>query len=73
MKCINTRAKLIIQQLYESMFHEPYIQTEYMLSNISTNVNCHQYITLRRIAHRLYSFLHFQYLLPFDEYRLHLL
>ena len=28
MKCLNTRAKLIIQQLYESMFHEPYIFRE---------------------------------------------
>ena len=29
MKCLNTRAKLIIQQLYEAMYHEPYIQTKY--------------------------------------------
>ena len=28
MKCLNTRAKLIIQQLYEAMFHEPYMLTE---------------------------------------------
>ena len=37
MKCLNTRAKLIIQQLYESMFHEPYMLTEWSHAKINNN------------------------------------
>ena len=37
MKCLNTRAKLIIQQLYESMFHEPYMLTEGSHAKINNN------------------------------------
>ena len=37
MKCLNTRAKLIIQQLYESMFHEPYMLTEGCYAKINNN------------------------------------
>ena len=37
MKCLNTRAKLIIQQLYEAMFHEPYMLTEGSHAKINNN------------------------------------
>ena len=37
MKCLNTRAKLIIQQLYEAMYHEPYMQTEGSHAKINNN------------------------------------
>ena len=37
MKCLNTRAKLIIQQLYEAMFHEPYMLTEGSYAKINNN------------------------------------
>ena len=37
MKCLNTRAKLIIQQLYESMFHEPYMLSEGSHAKINNN------------------------------------
>ena len=37
MKCLNTRAKLIIQHLYESMFHEPYMLTEGSHAKINNN------------------------------------
>ena len=37
MKCLNTRAKLIIQQLYESMFHEPHMQTEGSHAKLNNN------------------------------------
>ena len=36
-KCLNTSAKLIIQQLYESMFHEPYMLTEGSHAKINNN------------------------------------
>ena len=38
MKCLNTRAKLIIQQLYEAMFHEPYMLTEGSHAKINNNL-----------------------------------
>ena len=34
---LNPRAKLIIQQLYESMFHEPYMLTEGSHAKINNN------------------------------------
>ena len=37
MKCLNTRAKLIIQQLYEAMFHEQYMLTEGSHAKINNN------------------------------------
>ena len=37
MKCLNTRAKLIIQQLYEAMYHEPYMQTEGSHAKLNNN------------------------------------
>ena len=37
MKCLNTRAKLIIQQLYEAMFYEPYMLTEGCHAKINNN------------------------------------
>ena len=37
MKCINTRAKLIIQQLYEAMFHESYMLTHGSHAKINNN------------------------------------
>ena len=37
MKCLNARAKLIIQQLYESMFHEQYMLTEGGHAKINNN------------------------------------
>ena len=37
MKCLNTRAKLIIQQLYEAMFQEPYMLTEGSHAKINNN------------------------------------
>ena len=37
MKCLNTRAKLIIQQLYEAMFHESYMLTEGSHAKINNN------------------------------------
>ena len=37
MKCLNTRAKHIIQRLYEAMYHEPYMQAEGNYARISHN------------------------------------
>ena len=37
MKCLNTRAKFIMQRLYEAMYHEPYMQTEGSHARISNN------------------------------------
>ena len=37
MKCLNTRAKLIIQQLYEAMFNEQYMLTEWSHAKINNN------------------------------------
>ena len=36
-KCLNTRAKLIIQQLYEAMFRESYMLTEGSHAKINNN------------------------------------
>ena len=37
MKCLNTRAKLIIQQLYEAMYHEPYMLNEGSHAKLNNN------------------------------------
>ncbi len=37
MKCLNTRAKLIIQKLYEAMYHSPYIIREGYHAQINNN------------------------------------
>ena len=37
MKCLNTRAKLIIQQLYEAMYYEPYMLNEGSHAKLNNN------------------------------------
>ena len=37
MKCLNTSAKLIIQQLYEAMYHEPYMLNEGNHAKLNNN------------------------------------
>ena len=37
MKCLNTSAKLIIQRLYEAMYHEPYMKAEGSHARIDNN------------------------------------
>ena len=37
MKCLNTRTKLIIQQLYEAMYHEQYMLTEGSHAKLNNN------------------------------------
>lgn len=39
MKCLNTRAKLTIQKLYEAMYQKPYMIEEGIYARIDNNPN----------------------------------